>query len=242
MPTREEIRVAVERLLAGWVRGPTNLWVPLYRLLLDYEHGVPRITDSNRLRRGIWRDRALQVETVLAQAIGCNERQVENHVDVFMRQLYEPRAQRMNPVGIAFQWAIILLCERFGGTGYNWQMEAKAAELFPRAESLPHERIDIAVFDSDGLYAIVSSKWGLRHDRIKDLWEEADAYKVQQPGLKFFVVTNEFDKARLAKVVSHRTIDGVFHIAPDLLRLTYAPWPAVLNPLRDLIELFPLFP
>jgi len=69
MPTHEQIMTFVRRFLDKWVHTPNDIWVALYRLLLDYIYGVPRITDSNRLREGIWRERARQVELSLARAI-----------------------------------------------------------------------------------------------------------------------------------------------------------------------------
>lgn len=50
MPTHEQIMTFVRHFLDKWVHTPDDIWVALYRLLLDYIYGVPRITDSNRLR------------------------------------------------------------------------------------------------------------------------------------------------------------------------------------------------
>src|SRR5579859_6656169 len=100
MPTRAELMVLVVNLLNQWVDKPETLWVAIYRLLLDYEHDVPRITDSNRLKRGIWRTRAEQIEKALAEALRCNPIDVRNRIDVLMREHYAADVQRMNPVGI----------------------------------------------------------------------------------------------------------------------------------------------
>ena len=89
---------------------------------------------------------------------------------------------------------------------------------------------------------IISSKWGIRHDRIRDPQEEADTYKREEPSLRFFVVTNEFDNARLQKLLTYPTIDGVFHLRRELVRQVYMGMPNELAGLRDLTELFALFP
>ncbi len=53
MPTRDEIVSFVQNFLVSRVRSPQDIWIALYILLLDYAHGVPRITDANRLKAGI---------------------------------------------------------------------------------------------------------------------------------------------------------------------------------------------
>ncbi len=69
MPTRDEIMQLLTVLFDQWVGDESQLWIALYRLLLDYEHGVPRIADSNRLKQGVWRERALQVQSLLARGL-----------------------------------------------------------------------------------------------------------------------------------------------------------------------------
>lgn len=222
MPTREEIMAFVRQMLDQWIRTTADSWVALYRLLLDYTHGVPRITDSNRLRHGVWRGRAKQVEEALAEAMQCTPQEVPDRLDVFMRQLYPPGTQRMNPVGIAFACAIVYLLRRFGGENYEWMMEAKiGVDVFPELGDFRREKVDIVCFRQDTPFAVISSKWGIRHDRVRDLQEEADVYKKEVPGLKFFVMTDEFDSARLEKVLMYPTIDGVFHIRRDFVWQAY---------------------
>ena len=53
MPTRDEIMELVTVLFDRSISDENSLWIALYRLLLDYEHGVPRITDSNQLRNKV---------------------------------------------------------------------------------------------------------------------------------------------------------------------------------------------
>ncbi|HHN47056.1 MAG TPA: hypothetical protein ENN09_06400, partial [Planctomycetes bacterium] len=113
MPTREEIMKLVSRLLNCWIAVPDDIWVALYRLLLDYAHGVPRITDSNRRKTGVWRRRALEVERLLAAAMSCEPAGVSGRLDNLMTDgLYPPKTQRMNPVGIAFACAVVWLLQR----------------------------------------------------------------------------------------------------------------------------------
>lgn len=243
MPSRAEIYEFVRRQLDNWIRTSDDIWVAIYRLLLDYAHGVPRITDANRLRRGIWRERAKMVESALATAMQCRTEDVKSHLDVFMSQLYPSGTQRMNPVGIAFACAIVYLIHRFAPGRYDLKMEAQiGVDVFPRLRGFRRKSVDIVAFRQGQLFAVVSSKWGIRHDRVRDPQEEADRYKREVPTLRFFVVTNEFDSARLRKVLTYPTIDGVFHVKHDLVSHVYGGLPGGLANLKDLTDLFPLFP
>jgi hypothetical protein len=243
MPTREEIMTFVRQLFDRWIRTADDSWIALYRLLLDYIHGVPRITDSNRLKRGIWRERAEQVEKVLTTNIQCKNRELEKHVDVFIRKLYQPGIQRMNPIGIAFACAVVYLIQRFSTGKYEWKLEAKiGTEVFPNLTGFRRKSVDIVALHHGVPFAIISSKWGMRHDRIRDPQEEADTYKRELPSLKFFIVTNEFDSARLQKVLTYPSIDGVFHVRRDLVWQAYGGMTDELSNLKELTELFVLFP
>jgi hypothetical protein len=102
--------------------------------------------------------------------------------------------------------------------------------------------VDIVAFREDQPFAVVSSKWGIRHDRVRDPLEEADTYKQQVPSLKFFVATNEFDNGRLQKILTYPTIDGVFHVRRDLVWQVHGKAAQKLASLKDLTEWFAYFP
>ena len=218
MPTREEIMKFMAKHLARMVRTPADIWVALYILLLDYVGNVPRITDANRFKPGkkkaerIWFERAKYVEQALARALGCPPADVKNHVDFFMREMYPPNTQRMNPIGIALACAAVHLIDRFAGN-YRWQMEAPIGiDIFPNLTNFRRKAVDIVAFqpNTNTPYAVVSSKWGIRHDRIRDPQEEADTYKQHEPALKFYVLTNEFDNGRLQHVLNYLPLTESF--------------------------------
>jgi hypothetical protein len=243
MPTREEICTFVRALLQRWIEAGHDIWVSLYLLLLDYSYDVPRITDSNRLKHGIWRGRAQHVEQELATALQCETKDVQNQVDVFMREFYPTGTQRMNPIGIAFACAVVYFIQRFSRGNYEWKIEARIGiDVFPNLTNFRRRRVDIVVFQDGEPYAVISSKWGIRHDRVRDPQEEADTYKQQVPSLKFYVVTNEFDRARLQKVLAYPSIDGVFHVRRDLVWQVYGGVTGPLANLKDLTDFFALFP
>ena len=68
---------------------------------------------------------------------------------------------------------------------------------------------------------IISAKWSLRHDRLSDITNECPVYKAsyqriyrtnERPELKYFVATNEFDPARLNKILDDSCVNGVVHV------------------------------
>jgi hypothetical protein len=244
MPTRDEILRFMTEQLARLVKTPADIWAALYLLLLDYSNDVPRITDSNRLKPGtIWHNRAKMVEQTLADATGYPQADLINNVDVFMRSVYPPGTQRMNPVGIALACATVYLIDRFAVGNYRWRMEAKIGrDIFPDLTGFRRSAVDIVAFKDDRPFAVISSKWGIRHDRVRDPQEEADTYKHHQPDLKFYVLTNEFDNGRLQHVLTYPTIDGVFHINKNLVWQVYGGNPMALASLKDFTDLFALFP
>ncbi len=244
MPTRDEILRFMTAQLAKLVKTPADVWVALYLLLLDYSTDVPRITDSNRLKPGtVWHQRAKMVEQALANASGCSPADLINNVDMFMRSVYPAGTQRMNPVGIALACATVYLVDRFAAGNYRWQMEAKiGTDVFPNLTSFRRSAVDIVVFKNDKPFAVISSKWGIRHDRVRDPQEEADTYKQHEPDLKFYVLTNEFDNGRLQHVLTYPAIDGVFHISRNLVWQAYGGNPPALADLKDFTDMFALFP
>ena len=68
---------------------------------------------------------------------------------------------------------------------------------------------------------IISAKWSVRHDRLNDITSECPIYKAaysriyrqaRKDKLLYFVVTNEFDPARLNKIIIDDCVDGVVHV------------------------------
>jgi hypothetical protein len=114
-------------------------------------------------------------------------------------------------------------------------------DVFPNLKGFRRQSVDIVAARQGAPFAVISSKWGIRHDRIRDPQEEADTYKREIPSLKFFIVTNEFDNARLQKILTYPTIDGVFHIRRDLVWQVYSGHTQSLSNLKDFTELLPHF-
>lgn len=98
-----------------------------------------------------------------------------------------------------------------------------------KTERLP--KPDIAIVNDHITYAIITAKWSMRQDRETQFAHEYDAYmknKVQSTDLQFFLLTNEYDVARLNNVARAQPGAGgylfhtIFHLNPTLLQETQA--------------------
>jgi hypothetical protein len=87
--------------------------------------------------------------------------------------------------------------------------------------------IDVLIVKNKQPRAVVSCKWSIRHDRISDPTNECTSYKAAavQRNLPFdyFVATNEFDAARLQKVLGQHCVDGMVHVHEPLLAAVSGP-------------------
>jgi hypothetical protein len=112
----------------------------------------------------------------------------------------------------------------------GFRKAAPVAALGGKPERLP--KPDIAVVDDQYTYAIVTAKWSMRQDRERQFANEYNAYVKnlqQRAEVRFFLITNEFDLARLDNVARAQP-DGagylfhtIFHVNLELLRATHGP-------------------
>lgn len=94
-----------------------------------------------------------------------------------------------------------------------------------RRERQPHP--DIAIIEPGVTHIITTAKWSMRQDRETQFQAEYTAYqlnKVQSTELRFALITNEFDIARLVNVSSAMPggtggyiFHNIYHINPALL-------------------------
>lgn len=206
---------------------PVN-WVQIIEL--------PHIIDADKLRPSyppaagswlmpnIWQTRAQNVAEYLAQQLGCPVESVSGKVDLLMKLPVYKGRQRQNPLGNAFVRLLRHVLERFGSTALQYATEVKAATIFPGV-TVPG-RSDTPSIDILGSVegvprVVISAKWSLRHDRMNDITNECPVYKAadmriyrhtSRSRLLYYVVTNEFDPARLGKMLSDSCIDGVVHV------------------------------
>ena len=211
-------------------------------MLLWFDSGVPHIIDGDKLARGIWRSRAEAVRAALASEWECQEADVEERVDLLLHsEIFSKPPQRQNPLGIGFVSALLVLLRHFSAQEYEFMPEeAIGRQVFKGITESPRSAPDVVAVRDGSEAPVISAKWSLRHDRLKDLKDECAYFKTLRGSLKFYAVTNEYDPARLSKVLEDYCIDGVFHVNRRLV-VDVAKVDGRLQSLRDLSELFPLF-
>lgn len=217
-------------------------WLGIYQVLLWYEpvgvggiSALPHIIDADKLRPPLaraaarrsllpWQQRAQAVEQYLAQQLGCHADQVQSYVDQLMRHPAYRGVQRQNPLGIAFPTLVRHTLQTLGNNAVQYDSEIPAQSIFPGIVvpgRSPNPKIDIVVRSQGRLRAIISCKWSLRHDRLNDISNECPTYKQAaswtRTQINYLVVTNEFDPARLHKLLSDPCVDGLVHVHKPLV-------------------------
>ena len=242
MPRREQYIEPVAEVLAPYLQDASIAWRGFYQLLLWFERGVPHIIDGDKLQKGIWRARAEAVQLALAKEFHCAPNELPDKTDFLIKSpIFAQPPQRHNPLGIGFVTALFLALDQFSSDDYKFLSEkAIGAVVFHGIKEAPRSRPDIVVTRDDAEIAVISAKWSLRHDRLKDVKDECNYFKTLMGSLKFYVVTNEFDPARLSKLLEDYRIDAVFHVNRRMV-VDVAKVDGRLEPLRDLSELLQLF-
>jgi len=147
---------------------------------------------------------------------------------MLMRHPVHVGKQRHNILGNAFRHMVAHSLGKLCSGQRVYREEVDATTIFQRVELVGRTakpQIDIVELQpsSPGTpEALISCKWMFRHERLNDLTVEARAYRSaavqnQMPEAPFYVVTTEFDPARLVKLLNDRHIDGVFHVHRTLV-------------------------
>ncbi len=197
---------------------------------------LPHIIDADKLRPAspakkakwkrpnIWQQRGQAISTYLSEQLGCSIDNLPQCTDLLMKSTSYVDLQRQNILDTAFVGLIKHVLERFGTEGVIYSNEVEATTVFPGItfpgrSSTP--RIDLLAIRRDIPCAVISAKWSLRHDRLNDITNECPVYKAayeriyrgaRRDHLRYYLVTNEFDPARLNKVLNDTCVDGVVHV------------------------------
>ncbi|MFQ5853704.1 MAG: hypothetical protein ACE5JU_24360 [Candidatus Binatia bacterium] len=240
MPTRAEYLQVIEPILEQHSTSSDQAWDGIYRLLLWYDGGYPHIVEANELKKKSWGERARLIEAELAKAFGCPAHEVRYQVGKLYQHPLFRRMQIQNPLGIGFTLSVALLLRKFCSAHYQFLMEEAIGEtVFIGLRDAPRRASDLVAVRGGTEEAIVSAKWSIRHDRLKDLFDECSYFRAVRPKLRFLVVTDEYMPARLEKLLENRCIDEVFHVRRDFL-LQVNPGSRV-EAICDLSALFPVF-
>jgi hypothetical protein len=188
---------------------------------------VSRQKSGTSLRPNAWQRRAAAVEEYLAEQLGCPASQVVTYTDQLLKSQDYVGLQRQNPLGTAFAGIVKHILERFGNSSITYELEVEATSVFPGItfpgrSSTPS--MDILAQRNGLPKAVISVKWSLRHDRINDITNECPIYKAaalrSRTPLEFYVVTNEYDPARLEKVLIDTCVNGLAHVhTPAVTRI-----------------------
>ena len=246
---------------------PTTAWLGIYQTLLWYEpinflgfSELPHIIEADSLRPAspakksiwikpnVWQKRAQALSKYLAENLGVPINEIQNSVNLLMRQPDYERMQRQNPLGIAFAGIVKHILERFGSQEISYELEVEADSIFPGI-SFPGRsttpRIDILGKHGDIPIVIITAKWSARHDRLNDITNECPVYKAgyarifrqtRRDQLLYYAITNEYGPARLHKMLGDTCVDGVVHVhKPAVVNICCLD--GRLNKLMDLADL-----
>ena len=238
MPTRKQIAEIVKRQFDNTPAGSLieTAWLAVYQVLLwhetfDSQTYLPHIIDADKLRPrklglkpNIWAERAANINSFLAQQLASKLDDVHSLCDLLMCSPEYKGRQRQNPLGIGFSELICHILRKFGSENIEYKTEYPARQLFPGVQLQSRSKnpsIDVLALKNGVPVAIITTKWSIRHDRLTDVIDESISYRsaAMRCGLKVpvFFVTNEFDPARLDKVISNEYVEAVVHVCPKLL-------------------------
>lgn len=197
---------------------------------------LPHIIDADKLRPAsrakkrtwtkpnVWQKRAKAISDYLAQQLQCPAEAVSGKTDLLMKHPDYKGMQRQNTLGTAFAGLVKHVLERFGSTAVSYETEVEASRIFPGI-TVPGRsgtpRIDLLAKENTIPRAIISTKWSVRHDRLSDITNECPVYKAayeriyrqaRRDRLLYYVLTNEYDPARLNKILVDTCVDGVVHV------------------------------
>lgn len=102
----------------------------------------------------------------------------------------------------------------------------------PKGQKRPHQpKPDLALVEGGITHVITTAKWSIRQDRQRQFASEFDAYqksKIQSTELRFSLITNEFDIARLSNDadaiptgVGGYIFHNIYHINLEMLEATH---------------------
>jgi hypothetical protein len=206
----------------------SDAWLGIYQVLWWYEHGLLHIHDAPALWESrTWVAKASVAERMIAVRLGIAPGDVQTMVDRMMQLPRWQGRQRNNPLGHGFRMLVAEVLQRWGDDRFEYREEAKANEFFPGIEMPGRSaapRIDVVAISKQRRTpkAVISCKWGIRHDRISDPTNECTQYKrasiqFQEMDLLYFVMTNEIDGQRLDKVLNQPCVDALVHVSLDFV-------------------------
>jgi len=165
---------------------------------------------------------------------------LSRQIEVLSREFFTMGNRRKNALGEGFEDLLYLLLLRVSKIPPERIALRKPVSELPGFRRAPPRRVgsraerqpkpDIAIIEGGITHVITTAKWSMRQDRETQFQSEYTAYqmnKMQPTELRFALITNEVDTARLNNVA--RAIPGgaggyifhnIYHINPELLMHT----------------------
>lgn len=218
--TRTELPAQIDHLFKGCVAE-----------LRKRPEAAPNEEADSELRTAI---AALLAEKGLAPDVAAD---TASRIEALAEETFTIGNKRKNALGEGFEDLLYMLLRQAAAVPAERLTLRKPVSSLPgfrrapprqrgfKVERQPHP--DLAIIDDNVTQMVVTAKWSMRQDRETQFAAEYAAYqrsRTQQTELRFVLITNEFDVARLDNVA--RAMPGgaggyifhtIVHINPDLL-------------------------
>jgi hypothetical protein len=177
-------------------------------------------------------------------------------IEGLSRDFFTIGNKRQNALGEGLEDLLMLLLQRVSRIDKkNFALRTPVSELPGFSKEPPplegekkkrkrQPRPDIAIVDGHITPLITTAKWSIRQDRETQFQSEYSAYtraKKQEAELRFALITNEFDLARLINVLRAKPgADGgyifhdVYHISIPMLRATHGEGFKAIEPFVEI--------
>ncbi len=196
----------------------------------------------------------ITTELVAAGVVEPAAGQLARRIELKARHFFTIGNKRKNALGEGFEDLVELLLTMVAGIPPEQVKTRLPVSQMPgfrrapprvRGGRVPREpRPDIAVIEGNVTHVIATAKWSLRQDRETQLASEYQAFqmnKTQPTELRYALITNEFDLARLRNVCAAMPggeggyiFHNVYHVCLPLLRATHGER---FNPLQPYVQL-----
>lgn len=242
-------REFVEDYFAEYEVTENDAWQHIYKLLWNrydsVKHNtktrseevknIPAIKERSTVESFKWMNRGVRARDYIQDAIGDA---YEDEFDL----LYEALGgDRQNTRGNGFEHTTSYLIETFCcvepmvgpqlSGGSNAPM--RGYEMINEGDV---ETLDLALFSPGEFRMVISTKWTLRRDRLKQYLFEAEFLKDRTPDLNMTVLTNDCDENYLTTLIDHQAIDRVYHVHKPLVLETIRPFNEKTGALSELVD------
>ena len=212
-----------------------NAWQHIYRLVWSKNSNVdelPEIKESNKLENtDIWETRARRAERYLSDNLGVNYQDPnfdlifkayveENDLELDSRKASNIRG---NIRGEGFEHVVQYVIKEVCGVEPLMKKSVSELQGYETAESSSVTQPDLILFSEQDYSLLMSTKWTLRKDRLKQFLHEAEFYRKRRPDLNITMVTNDIDTNYLTDLIENEFTDRIYHIHKPLLFELYQP-------------------